>query len=129
MQITSTEITIYDNGTEFTQEFQDMLQSCRTKSQSIRIENPRPNLVERIHRNLGDIIRTEHVEDVENHMREVDVLLSSFPWALRPTASTVRSKTLGQLIHNKDVIMQVAIDVSWGKTLRQNRNKSKIKMN
>ena len=56
---------------------QDMLQSCRTKSQSIRIENPRPNLVERIHRNLGDIIRTEHVEDVENHMREVDVLLFS----------------------------------------------------
>ena len=52
-------------------------------------------------------------------MREVNVLISSCAWALRSTTSAVTGKTLGQLIYNKDMIMQVEIDVSWSETLRQ----------
>ena len=58
------EITIHDNGTEFTQEFQDSVQSCGLKIQPMKVENPRPNLVERMHRTLGDVIRTENFEVV-----------------------------------------------------------------
>ena len=63
------EMTIHDNRTEFTQEFQDTLQSYVTKIQPITVENPRPNLVKLMHRTLSDIIRTENFEDVENPMR------------------------------------------------------------
>ena len=82
-------MTIHDNGTDFTQEFQETLQSHGMKRQPITVENLGLNLVKRVHRTLGDMIKTESFEDVENHMREVDVLLSSYAWAIRSTARLV----------------------------------------
>ena len=71
------------------------------KGQPIAVENPRPNLVERMHRSLGDIIRTENFE---NPIREVDVLLSSCTWEISSTTSVVTGKPPGQLIHNKSMM-------------------------
>ena len=52
-------------------------------------------------------------------MREVENFHSIYTWALRSNEILVTGKTLGQLIYNKDMIMQVEIDVSWSETLRQ----------
>ena len=43
------EMTIHGNGTKFAREFQETLESHGTKSQPIAVENPRPNLVKRMH--------------------------------------------------------------------------------
>ena len=110
-------MSIHDNRTEFAQEFQETLQSCGMKSQPIAAENLRPNLVERVHRTLSDVIRTEHFEDVESTMREVSVLLSSCAWVIRSTSSVVTG--------NEGMTVQVAIDVSWSKTLRKKEKISK----
>ena len=114
-------MTTHDNGTEFTQEFQKTLQSCGIRRKPITVENLWPNLVERMCQTLGDMIRTENFEDIENPMREVEFLLSSCTWALRSTASFVIGKNLGQLIHSEDMTMQVVIDVVWSETLRKKR--------
>ena len=63
--------------------------------------------------------RAENFEEIENPVREVDVLLSSCTLALRSTESVAEGKNPGQLICNEDMTMQVVIDVSWSETLRK----------
>ena len=65
------------------------------------------------------MIREDNYEDVENPMQEVDVLLSSCAWVLRSTARIITVKTPVQLIHKKDMTMQVEIDMSWSEALRK----------
>lgn len=43
---------MHDNGSEFTTEFQELLNSYGIESQAATVENPRPNLVEQMHRTL-----------------------------------------------------------------------------
>merc|ERR1712232_637750 len=61
----------------------------------------------------------EDFTDIENPMREVDVLLSSCAWALRSTASVVTGKTPGQMAFNQDMIMHAAIEMNWEDILRK----------
>lgn len=61
---------------------------------------------------LGDMIRTEDFEDIQNPMREVDILLSSYAWALRSTTNVVTGNTLGQMVYRHDMIMQIAIEMN-----------------
>ena len=121
-------MVIYDNGSEFTSEFKELLDSCGIKSQPTTVENPRPNLVERMHRTLGEMTRTEDFSDDENPMREVDALLSTCAWALHSTASLVTGYSPGQLIHNQDMIMGATIDLNWSNVLRA-KEKQIIKNN
>ena len=67
-------IVVHDDGSELASEFKELLDSCGIKSQPTTVENPLPNLVERMHRTLGEMIRTEDFSDNENPMREVDTL-------------------------------------------------------
>ena len=52
-------IAAYDNIPEFISEFSELLDSCTIKSQPITVENLHPNLVERIHKSLREIMRTK----------------------------------------------------------------------
>ena len=52
-------------------------------------------------------------------MRGVKTLLSSCGWTLISTASVVTGETPGKSINNKDMTMQVVIDVRRRETLRQ----------
>ena len=70
-------------------QFLELLVSYDAKSVLITAENPRPNIVKRMHKTLGDMIRIEKFEDNKNLMREVDVLLSTCTWSLQSTASTI----------------------------------------
>ena len=85
----------------------------------ITVENSRSNIVERVHRTLGDMIRVEDFENVLNPMREVDVLLSSCAWALRATVSGVTHRSPAQLAFNHDMIMQIAIENDWKQVLQK----------
>ena len=63
---TTTCTVAHDNGSKFTTEFQELLASYGIESNPTTVENPRSNLVERMHRTLGDRIRTEDFEDIED---------------------------------------------------------------
>ena len=52
-------------------------------------------------------------------MREVGILLSNCTWASRSTISIVTGKSPGHLSFNKDMIMQIAIDMNWSEMLRK----------
>ena len=118
---------VHDNCSEFATEFQELLNSYGITSQPTTVENPRPNLVKRVRRALGGVTRTEDFEDVENPMREVDVLLSSFDWTMRNTANVVTDDTPGKIVCGHGMIMQVAIEMSWNDALR--RKQLQIKKN
>ena len=111
-------VMIHDNGPEFTSEFLELLSSYGIKSQPTTVKNPRPNIVERMHETLSEMIRTEDFTDLENLMREVDTLLSACAWALRFTASVVTRRSPGHLIFNQDMIMGVEVDLNWSNVLR-----------
>ena len=56
------------------------------------------------------MISIENFEDSENPLYEVDILLSSYPWALYSTVSVVTIKSPAQLTFGIDMIMQVVIE-------------------
>ena len=96
---------IHDNGLEFATEFLELLASYDAKSVLITVENPRLNIVERMHKTLGDMIRIEKFEDNENPMRKVDILLSTCIWSLQSTTSVIMERSPRQLVFNYDMIM------------------------
>ena len=86
------EIVVRDNDTEITKEFQETLKSCGVRTQPIKVDNTRLNLIEWTRSTLGDIICAGDFGFVENTMREVDILFPSCTQVLRSTASAATEK-------------------------------------
>ena len=80
------------------------------------VKNPRSNSpVERMHLTAADMLRTM-VFSGEDWFHELDKALQSVAWALRSTVSSMSGFTPGQLVFNKDIIMQAAVIVDWGES-------------
>ena len=62
---------------------------------------------------------TEDFTNVENPMREADVLLSTCAWSLMSTASTVTDKIPGQLHFKADMTMQIEMDPNWNELIKR----------
>ena len=64
------------------------------------------------------MIRSKDFSSSKNPMRELDVLLSTYAYALCSITSAVTDRSLDQLIHNQDIIIKAKADLNWSSILR-----------
>ena len=60
-------------------------------------------------------------KDIENSMREIDILLSSYAQALRNTTNVVTGNTPRQMVYGYDIIMQVVIEMNQNNILKKKK--------
>ena len=99
---------IFDRGSEFMGEFARM---CREdyglKRKPINTRNPQANaIVERVHRTVGNMIRTQQVQnsDEPNPLRGA---LAAVGFAVRSTYHTTLQATPAQLVFGRDSILNI----------------------
>jgi len=61
---------------------------------------------------MGDMLRTMHFTG-EDWFHELNRTLQTVAWAIRSTVSTSIGHSPGQLIFNRDMIMETKIKVDW----------------
>jgi hypothetical protein len=106
---------IYDNGNEFLgREFQEMLESYNIKPTPTTVKNPQANFVERVHQTLGNMLRTQELEQHEFSQDDpwADVL-AKCSWAIRATVSLVSDATPAQLVFGRDMLFDLSFQVDW----------------
>ena len=101
-------------------EFQELLQSYGITPKPTTIKNPQANsFVERIHLTLGDHLRGLSFKQKEPWQQQLHATLQSIAWAIRSTISTITDYSPAQLVFNKDMIMQMHINIDWEKLKRK----------
>jgi hypothetical protein len=115
---------IFDNGKEFTgREFIELLTSYDIKPIPTTVMNPQANYVERVHQTLGNMLRTQELEETPfNTTDPWSDILAKCSWALRSTFHTVARATPGQLIFGRDMIFDVAYKANWADLRKRKRN-------
>ena len=123
---------IHDNGTEFTgKEFQELLQSHGIVSKPTTVKNPRANsIVERSHLVISTQLRTfdlsREVDTMENLKTLANDLLQAVAWSARSTVHTTHQRTAGQLVFQRDMVMQLAVSTDWESLRRRKRHYTKL---
>jgi hypothetical protein len=110
-----TQVT-FDRGSEFIgHEFKKMLNDYGVKKTPITTRNPQANaIVERVHRTIGNIIRTSELH--ENYLDEDDPwkgILAATAFAIRATYHTTLQKSPGQLVFGRDMIFNIQHTANW----------------
>ena len=81
---------IYDNGNEFLgKDFQEMLDSYGVKGIATTVKNPQANLVERVHQTLGNMLRTQDIQNVILDKQDPFTdILCKYAWVICSTIHT-----------------------------------------
>jgi hypothetical protein len=122
-------IAIFDNGSEFSYEFLELLQSYCVTAKPTTIKNPQTNaFVERIHQVIGDSVRT-----MELHTRKFDditinAILQNVAYGLRATYHSSLTASPCQLAFGRDMIINAIYLANW-KDLTCRRQKQIYKNN
>ena len=123
---------VHDNGNEFTGiEFQELLQSYGIVSKPTTVKNPQANsVVERSHLVISNQLRTFDLEgeriSVENFKTLANDLLQATAWAIRSTVHSTLQRTPGQLVFQRDMVMQLSVSTDWELLRRRKRHYTKI---
>jgi transposase InsO family protein len=104
---------IFDAGGEFdNREFRNRLITWFIKPEPITVKNPRANaIVERMHKILGDMLRTQLASRYATE-NPVEDLLSAAAYALRATVHGVTQYTPAQLVFSKDMILRTNVEAN-----------------
>ena len=79
----------FDNGTEFTSEFVELLESFGVTPKPTTVKNPQANaFVERIHAVIADSLRAMDLESKPYDENSVHAILQAVAWSLRTTHHT-----------------------------------------
>ena len=117
-------MVVFDNGTEFSTEFHELLQSYGIKAKATTVKNPQSNaIVERVHLTIGDSLRAMDLssrphDDTSNHG-----ILQSVAWALRTTYHTSLRTSPGQLAFGQDMVVPATYLANW-RHIHERRNKN-----
>ena len=108
---------IYDNGKEFTgTEFTELLDSYNIKKCPTTIRNPSANMVERVHLTLGNMLRTQELEQIPLDKDDPwSAILHKCAWAIRSTVHTSTNYTPAQLVFGRDMIFDLAFKANWNR--------------
>ena len=123
---------IHDNGTEFTgKEFQELLQSYGIISKPTTVKNPQANsIVERSHLVISTQLRTfdlsQEADTIENLKTLANDLLQAVASSARSTVHTTHQRTAGQLVFQRDMVMQLAVSTDWKLLRRRKRHFTKL---
>jgi transposase InsO family protein len=114
---------IFDNGSEFSYEFLELLRSYGVTPKPTTVKKPQTNaFVERIHQVMGDSIRT-----MEQHKRKCDditinAVLQSVAYGLRATYHSSLAASPGQVIFGRDMIINAVYLANWNDYATRRRN-------
>ncbi len=105
---------IFDKGKEFMGEFARM---CREdygiKTRPITTRNPQANaVIERVHKTLGNMIRTKQVQESTEKDPWTGVL-AAVSFATRATYHTTLQATPAQLVFGRDSILNIMHEANW----------------
>jgi hypothetical protein len=119
---------IFDNGTEFSSEFMELLRSYGVLAKPTTIKNPQTNaFVERIHQVIGDAIRTMELHKRTFDDTSINAILQSVAFGLRATYHSAIAASPGQLVFGRDMLINAVYLANW-KYLHSKR-RSQIKAN
>jgi transposase InsO family protein len=118
---------IHDAGTEFGQEFSDLLSSYGIHEVTTTVKNPRANaILERVHGVIGDMLRTydfEH-QKLDSWAKErqdpFDGFLAAVSFAIRATYQTSIGTSPAAMVFQRDMFFPTKFVATW-QTQAQNR--------
>jgi hypothetical protein len=105
----------FDNGGEYKNVFEELVNNYGIKKKSSTPFNPQSNgIIERVHLTLNDSLRTAEIEDRE--MDEKDPwgpFLASAAYAIRSIFHTTLKATPGHLVFGRDVVLPITFMADW----------------
>jgi transposase InsO family protein len=128
---------IHDNGTEFSTEFLELLDSYGIQSKCTTVKNPQANsTLERMHQVLGNNLRTLELEN--RRLDDVDPfagVIANTAFALRATIHTTLEASPAQLVYGRDMIIHTQFVADWARirdrqrqlTVRDNARENKTR--
>ena len=118
----------FDRGSEFMAEFAKMVkEDYGVTKRPITARNPQANaIIERIHQNIGNILRTFDIEEVDKDDSWSGILAATM-FAVRATYHTTTQATPMQLVFQRDAILNIPYQANWD--MIRKRKQDKIKEN
>ena len=106
---------IFDNGSEFKKNFIPLLQDFSIKPKVTTVKNPQANApVERIHQIVTQMLLAKDLSNrVFDHIDPWGDILSSIAWAIRASYHSTLEATPGQLIYQRDMILNMSYVANW----------------
>ena len=108
-----TQVTL-DRGKEFMGEFARMCkQDYGVKRKPITTRNPQANsIIERVHKTIGDMIRTMQVQNMDDE-DPLEGVLAAAAFGVRATFHTTLQATPAQLVFGRDSILNIKHEANW----------------
>ena len=117
-------IVVYDNASEFTTEFKELLLSYGIQAHPTTIKNPQSNgIVERVHLTIADSLRAMNLSERPYEETSAHGILQAVAWALRTTYHTSLRTSPGQLTFGQDMIIPATYLANW-RHIHNNRHKN-----
>ena len=109
---------IYDLGTEFKAEFQDLLQAWNIKGKPTGVRSPQANAIcERMHSTVEDLLRvlchSGNVQNMDQANALLDHILATVSHALRSTVHRTLKTTPGAAVFNRDMLLDIPYVANW----------------
>jgi transposase InsO family protein len=122
-------VAIFDNGSEFSSEFRELLDSYGIIPKPTTVKNPQTNaFVERVHQVIADSIRTMELSKKPCDDVTINAVLQSVAYGLRATYHSALTATPGQIVFGRDMIINSIYLANW-KNLADNRKAQIYKNN
>jgi hypothetical protein len=106
----------YDRGSEFLAEFATMIvKDYGIIKKPISTRNPQANaIIERLHKTLGNMIRTFELNEIEVPEKEPwKGILAAIMYAIRSTYHTTLKATPMQLVFGRDAMLNIKFEANW----------------
>jgi hypothetical protein len=116
---------IYDRGSEFLGEFAAMIvKDYGIIKKPISARNPQANsILERIHKTIGNMIRTFELNEIEVSEEEPwKGILAAIMYAIRSTYHTTLKATPMQLVFGRDAMLNIKFEANW-QNIKLNKQK------
>ena len=97
---------IFDNGSEFKKEFQQLCAEYGIKAKPTSVKNPQANgICERVHQVIANMIRTFNVPELDINLQDPwSEIINAVAWAIRSSYNTGIDATPGELVFGRDMI-------------------------
>lgn len=120
---------IFDNGTEFSSEFYELLHSYGVHPKPTTVKNPQANaIVERIHLTIADSLRAQRLDKRTVTLDDINGILQATAFGLRATYHTALRATPGQVTFGRDMIINSRYLADW-KYIADQRKRAILKHN
>ena len=105
---------IFDNGSEFSYEFLELLRSYGVTPKPTTVKNPQTNaFVERIHQVMGDSIRSMELHTRKFDDLTVNAVLQNVAYGLRSTYHSSLAASPCQTVFGRDMIINSIYLANW----------------